>query len=191
MKTNSEIHAVFNSWVEDYTDSMVTFCRRFVSDIELSQDIVQDAFVSAYKAIHTFDMDKNPKSWLFSIARNKCLDHIRKENVRNRHVQKEINEFDAVGRWKESEKLGAWEEDSANLLDNTEFLKVMDNCINGLPGAMPSIVRLKYIEQTDSEEICESLDIKRNNYWQIIHRAKIKLRKCLTSNWFQKKGISK
>jgi RNA polymerase sigma-70 factor (ECF subfamily) len=45
-------------------------------------------------------------------------------------------------------------------------------------------VKLKYLSGKRGEEICQELEISTSNYWQIIHRAKLQLRDCVGSNWF-------
>ena len=42
---------------------------------------------------------------------------------------------------------------------------------------------MKYMEDIESEEICKVLNITPSNYWVLIHRAKLHLRKCLEKNW--------
>jgi len=42
---------------------------------------------------------------------------------------------------------------------------------------------MKYMEDLEAEEICKVLNISSSNYWVIIHRAKLQLRKCIEQNW--------
>ena len=42
------------------------------------------------------------------------------------------------------------------------------------------------MEEKDCNEICQELEISPTNYWQILHRAKLQLRKCLELNWYKK-----
>ncbi len=43
---------------------------------------------------------------------------------------------------------------------------------------------LRFVEEVSGEQICQQLGITSANYWVIIHRAKLQLRKCLEKNWF-------
>lgn len=56
----------------------------------------------------------------------------------------------------------------------------MDN----LPEQWNACVKLKYLMQKKGEEICQELDITPTNFWQIMHRAKLNLRDCVETNWF-------
>jgi len=55
-----------------------------------------------------------------------------------------------------------------------------------LPGQWNASLVLKYIEEKESAKVCQELQISQTNYWQILHRAKLHLRKCIELNWFSK-----
>jgi DNA-directed RNA polymerase specialized sigma24 family protein len=59
-------------------------------------------------------------------------------------------------------------------------------CMENLPALWFSAVQLKYLEGKKGELICQELQIAPTNFWQILHRAKLQLRKCLENNWFKK-----
>jgi len=48
---------------------------------------------------------------------------------------------------------------------------------------------MKYMDDLASDDICTQLSITSNNYWTILHRAKVQLRACLEKNWFLTKPI--
>ena len=48
---------------------------------------------------------------------------------------------------------------------------------------------MKYMDELESDEICMQLSITSNNYWTILHRAKVQLRACLEKNWLLLKNI--
>jgi len=58
--------------------------------------------------------------------------------------------------------------------------------MENLPLQWNAAVQLKYLEQKDGQEICQDLQISPSNFWQLIHRAKLQLRKCLELHWFKK-----
>lgn len=57
-------------------------------------------------------------------------------------------------------------------------------CLKELPDAWYSAIQLKFIEQKKEEIICQELQIPTTNFWHILHRAKLQLRKCLQLKWF-------
>lgn len=71
----------FNRLVEHYQTSIYNAALRMVGDPAIAEDITQDTFVSAFRALHTFSAG-NFRAWLFRIATNACRDHLRSAQVR-------------------------------------------------------------------------------------------------------------
>jgi RNA polymerase sigma-70 factor (ECF subfamily) len=94
--------------------------------------------------------------------------------------------FDAEGSWKAEQRPVEWKADEGPLLDNTAFLETLTKCMSLLPQSWNLALQLKFLEETDSQDICQELNISATNFWQIIHRAKLQLRKCLEVHWFKK-----
>lgn len=93
--------------------------------------------------------------------------------------------FDEGGEWLNEKRPRIWDEKEENLLDDDEFNAVLQKCLDALPGQWNTCVKLKYITGKKGKEICQELDIAPTNLWQIIHRAKLKLRDCVENNWFK------
>jgi len=55
---------------------------------------------------------------------------------------------------------------------------------------MSTVVELKYLDGTDSQSVCQKLEISQANFWQIMHRAKLLLKTCLENKWFKSGSIS-
>ena len=55
-----------------------------------------------------------------------------------------------------------------------------------LPSHWNAAMKLKYLEDKKGELICQELEITPSNFWQVLHRAKLQLRKCLELHWFKK-----
>ncbi len=71
----------FNRLVEHYQTSIYNVALRMVGESATAEDITQETFVSAYRALHTFSAG-NFRAWLFRIATNACRDHLRSAQVR-------------------------------------------------------------------------------------------------------------
>ena len=76
--------AAFSALMTAHKEGLYRFVRRRVPDAEEAFDVVQEAFVSAWKAIARFDPDRSFGVWLRSIALNKCRDRARRAVVRYR-----------------------------------------------------------------------------------------------------------
>jgi len=191
--TASQTKDVITIWVQEYSDALYTWAFYKVSDKETAEDLVQDTFMAAVGAFESFGGKSNPKTWLLSILNNKIIDYYRKsasalikaetiETRRGMHLTDSF--FDEDDGWKTPVKEPIWDDADGHLLDNHGFNKVMDSCMGNLPGNWRMALTAKYITGKDSGKVCQELNITPSNYWQILHRAKLLLKKCLETNWF-------
>lgn len=72
----------FEALVEKYKRSVTAFCFRFVPDCDEAEDLAQATFVQVYRAARRFRLDGRFKTWLFTIARNLCLNELRRRKSR-------------------------------------------------------------------------------------------------------------
>ena len=175
-------------WVEMYSDNMFSWALHKTSSKEAAEDLVQETFLAALQSFDKFKGDSKPKTWLFSILNNKINDHYRSSFRKpliadNTFIDKLFDEND---QWEAQERPQQWADETGHLLDNSDFQKTLGNCMQKLPENWFSAIQLKYLEEKNSELICQELEITTTNFWQILHRAKLQLRKCLEVNWFKK-----
>lgn len=186
-----------STWVKNYADDLFRFAVTKVNDPTLAEDLVQDSFLSALKALGQFKGESNEKTWLISILKNKIIDH-----YRNKARQREFPEhsllylhldetetgnapfFDEQGSWHKDQRPLNWGIDEEHPLDNPEFKKVLNHCLEKLPSNWLAVFKLKFMEAKESKEICKELSLSASNYWVIMHRAKLQLRACLEKKWF-------
>lgn len=174
-----------SKWVDDFTDDLYQRARHKTGDPHLASDLVQDTFMAAAESLQNFRNDSSPKTWLFSILNRKIIDHYRSKYRQT--VKMESSSFSLFfnegGDWNQSKMPGDWGDDEPHLLDNEEFLSVLKDCFEGLPDKWNACMKLKYFMNKKGEEICKELDISPSNLWQMMHRAKLKLRDCVETNW--------
>ena len=184
-------------WVDLYSDKMFSWAFHKTGSKETAEDLVQDTFLAAVNAFDKFEGKSNPKTWLFSILNNKIVDLYRKEvknpvtyeaSYRNPEGTSFFDTlFDENDGWQRSQAPGNWGEIPENLLDDKNFVDILQLCMGKLPVNWNAAMRLKYLEEKKPEQICQELSIATTNYWQMLHRAKLQLRKCLETGWFKKK----
>ncbi len=176
-----------NNWIEKYTEEMLSWTMYKISDTETAKDIVQDTFLAVLKNMDTFKEESNPKTWIFSILKNKITDYYRKKYKDPQKTDFEnINTyFKENGEWITEKRPMDWHEEDKNLLDDTDFQKILNQCIDNLPSKWNALVKMKFLDEKETENICQELEISTTNMWQMMHRAKLKLRQCLEINWFK------
>lgn len=187
---NQNTNDQFIEWVNAYSDQLYTWAYHKTSSKETAEDLVQETFLSAFKAIKGFKNESQPKTWLFRILNNKIIDHYRKAARKNEKTvdgellstQKTDELFEPNGHWKMADFHAGWE-DEEHLLDNKEFNTILENCIHRLPDNWKMAIQSKYQSDKKAKEICKELNITPSNYWQMIHRAKLQLKICIEKNW--------
>lgn len=188
VKDTTNLKDTIKCWVELYSDNLYSWALHKTSSKETAEDLVQETFMAAVQSFGKFEGKSSPKTWLFAILNNKINDH-----HRNNFRKPTINDnsflqvfFDQHDNWKPEETPKQWDEEAGNLFDDAEFQKAFEYCLGKLPESWFSAVQLKYLEEKNGELICQELGITPTNFWQILHRAKLQLRKCLEINWFKK-----
>lgn len=180
--------ATLTNWVEQYSDNLYSWAYYKTSNREIAEDLVQDTFMAAFHSLEKFNWKSNPKTWLMSILKNKISDFFREQYKTPTTNQHQILEtlFDKNGHWRVSEIPKQWQiEDEKQLLDNLDFRQILLDCLDKLPKNWFAAINLKFLEEKKGKEICQELGITDTNFWQILHRAKLQLRKCLELNWFK------
>lgn len=183
------------SWVETYSDKMYSWTLYKTNSQETAEDLVQETFMVAFESLDKFERKSNPKTWLFGILNHKIADHFRKvyrhkvvnESDRNPDPGQNFLDtfFDADGSWIKEQRPQSWHE-NADLLDDTQFVKTLRNCMNELPPNWFAAINLRFLEEKKGAVICQELQVSPTNFWQVLHRAKLQLRKCLELRWFKK-----
>ncbi len=172
--------------VETYTNELYSWAFYKVSDSELAKDLVQDTFLAAAEKIEAFKGESSIKTWLFSILNYKIIDVYRNKIKQPVAINGQVFSkfFDEDGSWQKLKRPKDWHQEEQNLLDDSEFQKVLKDCLDALPEKWSMCVKLKYLSGKKGEEICQELDIAPTNFWQIAHRAKVQLRDCVENNWY-------
>ena len=183
--------SVVESWVNQFSDELYSWAFYKTSSKETAEDLVQETFISAFNKIDSFQGKSQPKTWLFAILNNKVIDYYRlsaRTTKNNFHLTEESGFelsdglFNTTENWVNNQVNSIWERDG-ELLDNPDFNLVMQYCIEDLPEKWRLAITSKYLSDHKADIICKELDITTSNYWQIIHRAKLLLKKCLESKW--------
>jgi RNA polymerase sigma-70 factor (TIGR02943 family) len=189
----TEYTALPMQWIDEYSDTLFTWALHKTGNRNLAEDLVQDTYLAAVIALPQFESKSSPKTWLFSILNNKIIDYYRKEYRKNLPRKNNSDEygdqllkqnFSEDGHWNKEAAPKEWKADEEHLLDNESFNNQMADCMNKLPAHWKAALQLKFLEEKKGEEICQELEITPTNFWQILHRAKVQLRKCIELNWF-------
>jgi RNA polymerase sigma-70 factor (ECF subfamily) len=73
-------NAALSALITRHTDAVHRFLVRMVGDVHAAEDLTQETFLKAWRHLGRFDRTKSFKTWIFSIARNAAIDHLRKKD---------------------------------------------------------------------------------------------------------------
>ncbi len=159
---------------------------------EAAQDIVQETFLAALNTKENFEGRSSIKTWLVAIMRNKVADYRRrayKENVADIPAEefgKDTEHFNFLGLWRQT--VTRWDSCPEKMLDQKHFAGILSNCLNKLPHRFRDVIIARATSEKKTEEICKNLGITPTNLGAIIYRARMQLRDCLNTNWFNFKS---
>ena len=191
MSSSNNVNAskTIGDWFEKYGDELYSWAFYKTSSKETAEDLVQETLLSAFKAFDNFRVGSNPKTWLSTILNNKIIDYYRASNTTKSINQTELlgnklddENFNADGVWNVN-PIAAWANEEEHLLDNKQFLEVLNLCIENLPQNWRNVIVSKYFDHKKGSQISKELNITSSNLWQMAHRAKLQLKDCLDKNW--------
>lgn len=146
----------YNECVNKYADNVYRFILKNLRQEEDARDIVQAAFEKLWKNCGEIDPAKS-RSWLFTVAYNLMIDHIRKS--RKVQLQEEIRETARVG------------DQPAH-----DLKKVLDEALSRLNETQRSLVLLKDYEGYSYSEIGQITGLNESQVKVYLHRARIQLK---------------
>lgn len=167
--------ASYEVLVRTHGGRMLAVARRFLRNEADARDCVQDAFLLAFRQIHTFEGRSSVGTWLHRIVVNAALMKVRARlGQREESLDGLLPEFDAMGnRVERSAPLGP----SAEILvQRREVRDLVRQSIDRLPEGYRTILILRDIEEYDTEETARLLDTTPGNVKTRLHRARAALK---------------
>lgn len=170
----------FELLVKRYSTLLFHFSYHFLGDYEMASDIVQQVFLQLYLSLSGLHTLMPLKSWLFCVARNRCIDEIRR---RQRHSTLLFSQLETISL--EMEELPALVEvvDPEPLPEEQIEMqythKRIERAIQALPPKFRSVVLLRYAGQLTFPEIARALGLPLATVKTYFQRAKPLLRASL------------
>jgi RNA polymerase sigma-70 factor (ECF subfamily) len=171
--------------VDEHGDYLFRYALARVGQAEVAEDLVQETFLAALRALDSFAGRSSERTWLTSILKNKLIDRLRQQH--RTLVAADVGMTDAWldnlysrhGLWRRTLTPGRWGKNPAELLEQREFWEAFEQCRGALPERMREVLSLRLLDDVPAAEICEALGISLNNLWTLLHRARMRLWHCL------------
>lgn len=146
---------------------------RMINDPGTAEDLAQEVFVKAYRSLRTYDASRKLSSWLFKIAHNTTIDHLR------RHAPDTVSleaPPDEEGRGGLAAVLSDESvEDPAAAAERRDMARSLERAISRLRPEYREAVVLFYIEGASYQEICDATGLPLGTVKTNLHRARKEL----------------
>jgi len=174
----------FSARVEEERPYLIRYASLQLRDRHAAEDCVQETLVAALAGEASFGGRSNLRTWLTGILKHKIVDAIRRM-ARDPEPVPDVAElealFDETGHWREAPD--AWPDNS---LEQKQFFSVLEECLARLPAKTAQAFMMREHMGYETDEICKELAVTPTHCWVLLYRARMALKECLQTNWFQK-----
>ncbi len=163
----------FEKLVQRYSSSLFNFICRFLNDYDSASDILQQVFTQLYISLPNLRTGEPLKAWLFRVARNRCLDELRRKRIVH------FSELQTPGEDEDLSPLAIIPDTSPlpeDVVEHHDLQHILQEAIDGLPPKFRAVVLLRYAGQLSFSEIGRTLEMPEATAKTYFQRAKPLLR---------------
>lgn len=174
--------SAFNELLKKYRNPVKFLVQKMITNPEDIEDVVIDTFGKAFSNINNYAPDYAFSTWLFKIATNRCIDHIRKKRINtlsiNNTFENEDGGYDGIDL------------DSGGLSPEEETIKeqknkLMRQFVDKLKPNYKRLVEMRYFEELSYEEIADKLELPVGTVKAQLFRARDFLARHITKSNIQ------
>jgi RNA polymerase sigma factor (sigma-70 family) len=154
-------HGAFEALVQRYQPRLLAFCRHMLGSQEDAEDVLQEVFAASFNAMCADDRPINARPWLYRIARNRCLNHLRRPRAAG---QDSMDIFERDG--------GITTADTVHRRE--EFRHIVAD-VGELPETQRTALLLREIDALSYDQIAEAMDTTIPSVKSLLVRARVAL----------------
>jgi len=167
----------YNKLMKLYRDPIYFMLYEKINNQEVAKDLTIEALGKAFHKLHLYTPDFAFSTWLYTVARNHCIDYLRKNKLPTVSIEKMIvddkgkrNSFDIVSK----------ELDPSEKLEKKQRVAILRRIIQKLKPKYRDLVKLRYFKELSYEEISEIQNIPLGTVKAQLHRSREQLFKILS-----------
>ncbi len=168
--------AAYRELIRRYQRPVFSLVFRMVRDRELAEDLAQETFIKVLNAIDSYRPEYKFSSWIFKIANNAAIDHLRRRGLDTLSLDGSPHAETAEAIEATTLQIGDVAESPLEEVANRELGSQIEVAIGQLRPEYRSCIILRHIEGRPYEEIAEILDLPLGTVKTYIHRARNELR---------------
>ena len=169
--------SAFAVLVERHSPTVYNLALRMMKDPQEAEEVLQETFLSAFRAVSRFEGRSQLGTWLYRIAHNAALMRLRRRSLPTSSIDEPFAsiEGDLVPR-----QLVDWSSVPDDIVLNGELRGVLETAMNSLPETLRGVFVLRDIEGLSTAETAQALELTESNVKVRLHRARLALREKLT-----------
>ncbi len=171
--------AAYRELIRRYERPVFALLVRMVRDRELAEDLSQATFIKALNAIESYRPEFKFSSWIFKIANNAAIDHLRRRELDTLSLDGSPHAETPEAMQATALQIGARQESPLDTVEAKELGSEIEAAIGRLRPEYRSCILLRHVEGRAYEEIAEILDLPLGTVKTYIHRARNELRVAL------------
>jgi RNA polymerase sigma-70 factor (ECF subfamily) len=160
-----------------YRDPLYFMIYEKISDQDVAKDLTIESLGKAFKKLHLYKPDFTFSTWLFTVARNHCIDYLRKKKLPTFSIDKMMVNDD--GR-KSNFDLESKDPNPEQILMKKQRVKILRRIVDQLKPKYRDLVKLRYFKEYSYEEIAQELDLPLGTVKAQLHRSRDQLFKIMS-----------
>lgn len=167
----------YNELLKLYRDPLYFMLYEKVNDKELAKDLTIESLGKAFNKLHLYTPTYTFSTWLFTVARNHCIDYLRKNRLSTISIDKIIlnNEGKASSFDLKSSDLNPEQK-----LEKKQRIAMLRQVVDSLKPNYRTLVKLRYFKEMTYDEIAIKLDIPIGTVKAQLHRSREQLFKIMS-----------
>lgn len=177
---NDALHGnvdAFNRLVLEYQDLAFNVAYRMLMDDDLAADVVQNAFLSAYRNLRAY-RGGSFKAWVLRMVTNGCYDELRRQKRRPTVPLEPSNPLNGE-EMESADWLASDDPQPEDAFDQAELEHALEHCLKSLPPDFRAVVVLTDVQGMDYSEVAKTVRVPLGTVKSRLARARLRLRDCL------------
>lgn len=171
--------SAFRELLERFRRPVFSLVYRMIGDREQAEDLAQESFVKAFNNLDSYNPNYRFSSWLFKIANNHAIDHLRRARLATVSIHGSPHAANAEREEETRIVLESQDESPEQEMLALELGSEIEEAIAQLRSDYRTAVILRHIENRPYEEIAEIMEVPIGTVKTFLHRARAELREAL------------
>jgi len=167
----------YNELMKLYRDPLYFMLYEKVGDQELAKDLTIESLGKAFKKLHLYTPSYAFSTWLYTVARNHCIDYLRKHKLPTVSIDKMMldedgkrNTFDLISKDLNPEQV----------MERKQRIAILRQIVDQLKPKYRDLVKLRYFKELSYDEIVTTLDVPLGTVKAQLHRSREQLFKIMS-----------